>query len=88
MYIVAPLLKSEKEGQDRNLLLEGRKCLYTTLIVDNNDDTVAEKMFVLCHKWAAEHKKVFCGMVYIFIRFVILNEQTDRNYYEVWIPLK
>lgn len=88
MYIVAPLSKSENEGQDKNLLLEGRRCLYTTLIADNNDNTVMEKMFVLCHKWAAEHKEVFCGMVYIFIRFVMLNEQTDRNFYEVWIPLK
>lgn len=88
MYIVAQLLKSEKEGQDKNLLLEGRRCLYTTLIADNNDDSVTEKMFVLCHQWAAEHKEVFCGMVYIFIRFVMLNEQTDRNFYEVWIPLK
>lgn len=88
MYIVAPLLKSEKGGQDKNLLLEGRKCLYTTLIADNNDDSIAEKMFDLCHKWAAEHREVFCGMVHIFIRFVMLREQTDRNFYEVWIPLK
>lgn len=86
MYIVNPLLKSDKSN--KKLVLEGGKCLCTTLIADNNDNTVMEKMFVLCHEWAVEHQMSFRGVVYIFIRFVILNEQTDKNYYEVWIPLK
>lgn len=86
MYIVNPFLESDKRNQ--KLVLEGGKCLYTTLIADNNDNTVMEKMFALCHKWAAEHQMSFHGVVYIFIRFVILNKQTDKNYYEVWIPLK
>lgn len=84
MYIVMQHPSDSKE----NLLLEGGKCLYTTMIADNNDDTVMEKMFVLCHQWAKEHGKTFRGIVYIFIRFVILGEQTDENYYEIWIPLK
>ncbi len=83
MYIVSPFLDAKKAEH-----LEGGKCLYTTLIADNNDDTVMDKMFTLCHKWAAEHQMSFRGIVYIFIRFVMLNEQTDKNYYEVWIPLK
>ncbi len=84
MYIVMQHPSDNKES----LLLEGGRCLYTTLIADNNDSTLLEKMFVLCHQWAKEHQETFRGVVYIFIRFVILEEQTDENYYEVWIPLK
>lgn len=84
MYIVMQH-PSDNRG---NLLLEGGRCLYTTLIADNNDNTLMEKMFVLCHQWAKEHQEIFRGIVYIFIRFVILGERTDENYYEVWIPLK
>ncbi len=84
MYIVMQHPSDNKE----NLLLEGGRCLYTTLIADNNDNTLMEKMFVLCHRWAEEHQEAFRGVVYIFIRFVVLEEQTDENYYEVWIPLK
>lgn len=86
MYIVNPFLESDKGNQ--KLVLGGGECLYTTLIADNNDNSVIEKTFVLCHKWAAEHQMSFHGVVYIFIRFVILNKQTDKNYYEVWLPLK
>lgn len=86
MYIVTPVLN--KERADDKWLLEGGKCLYTTLIADNDDDTIMEKMFRLCHQWALEHQVSFCGVVYIFIRFVMLGEQTDKNYYDVWIPLK
>lgn len=84
MYIVMQHPSDNKES----LLLEGGRCLYTTLIADNNDNTLLEKMFVLCHQWAKEHQEAFRGVVYIFIRFIILEEQTDENYYEVWIPLK
>lgn len=34
------------------------------------------------------NQKLVLGVIYIFIRFVILNKQTDKNYYEVWLPLK
>lgn len=84
MYLVMQSPSDNKES----MLLEGGRCLYTTLIADNNDNTIMEKMFILCHQWAKEHHEAFRGVVYIFIRFVILEEQTDENYYEVWIPLK
>lgn len=84
MYLVMRRPLDNKES----LLLEGGRCLYTTLIADNNDNTLLEKMFVLCQQWAKEHQEAFRGVVYIFIRFIILKEQTDKNYYEVWMPLK
>lgn len=84
MYIV---MQHPLDNQE-SLLLEGGRCLYTTLIAENNDNTLMEKMFVLCHQWAKEHQETFRGVVYIFLRFVILEEQTDENFYEVWIPLK
>ena len=84
IYIVMHRPSDNKE----NSLLEGGRCLYTTLIADNNDNTLMEKMFILCHQWAKEHQEAFRGVVYIFIRFVILEEETDKNYYEVWIPLE
>jgi len=45
-------------------------------------------MFDLCHNWATEHKASFRGVVYIFIRFVMLKKNTDQHFYEVWVPLK
>lgn len=86
MYIVKPFTKAEQAKQ--TVILEGEECLYTTLIADNNDNSIIEKMFPLCHEWAAKHQVAFRGVVYIFIRFVMLKERTDRNYYEIWIPLK
>lgn len=86
MCIVKPAAK-KSQGRYEVFLEEG-KCLYTTLSADNNDNSVMEKMFALSHKWAAEHKVSFRGVAYIFIPFIILNDQTERNYYEVWIPLK
>lgn len=86
MYIVKP---TEKESQaEQTIFLEYGKCLYTTLIADNNDASVMERMFLLCHEWAKQHDLSFRGVVYIFIRFVMLDVQTDKNYYEIWIPLK
>lgn len=84
MYIVM----RPPSDNNEHLLLEGGKCLYTTLVADNNDNTLMEKMLVRCHRWAKEHQETFRGVAYIFIRFVILEKQTDENYYEVWIPLK
>lgn len=86
MYIVKPIKKERQTEQKR--FLEYGKCLYTTLIADNNDTSIMEKMFVLCHEWAKQHNISFRGVVYIFIRFVMLDEHTDKNCYEIWIPLK
>lgn len=71
-----------------HVFLENGKCLYTTLIADNNDNSIMEKMFDLSYEWATKHNVSFRGVVYIFIRFILLNEETEKNYYEVWIPIK
>ena len=68
--------------------LEHGKCLHTTLLADNNDTSIPEKMFRSCHEWALRQQAAFRGMVYIFVRLVMLNERVDRHFYEVWIPLK
>jgi DNA-binding transcriptional MerR regulator len=77
--------KEQKAGQT---YLESGTCLYTVLEADSHDDSIMGDMFISCHEWAKEHNKEFIGVVYIFIRFVTLSEQTERNFYEVWIPLK
>ena len=84
MYVVKPAVRMSRA----ETCLEHGKCLYTTLIADNNDPSVPEKMFDLCHNWATEHKASFRGVVYIFIRFVMLKKNTDQHFYEVWVPLK
>ena len=84
MYVVKPAVRMSRA----ETFLEHGKCLYTTLIADNNDPSVPEKMFDLCHNWATEHKASFRGVVYIFIRFVMLKKNTDQHFYEVWVPLK
>ena len=35
------------------------------MLADNNDTSVPEKMFSLCHAWAKENQAAFRGMVYI-----------------------
>ncbi len=87
MYIVNPI--PNEKGIDKTRILEGGKCLYTTLIVDFNDDgTIWEKMFMLGKQWISDYQVSFCGVVYIFIRFVMLGEKADKGYYEVWIPVR
>ena len=86
MYVVKPAGKIEHEKQ--NVYLEHGKCLYTTLLADNNDTSVPEKMFSLCHAWAKENQAAFRGMVYIFVRMAMPNEDIDKHIYEVWVPLK
>lgn len=86
MYVVKPAGKVEHEKQ--NVYLEHGKCLYTTLLADNNDTSVPERMFSLCHAWAKENQADFRGMVYIFVRMAMLNENADQHIYEVWVPLK
>lgn len=70
------------------LSLESGRCLHTVFDADSHDDSLMEKMFFESHQWATEHQEHFMGIVYIFIRFVELSELEERNFYEVWIPLK
>ena len=39
-------------------------------------------------EWSKEHHIQLCGVAYIFIRFITLNGSAEKNYYEVWIPIK
>jgi DNA-binding transcriptional MerR regulator len=77
--------KAQQMGQP---CLHSGTCLYTVLEADSHDDSIMERMFFSCHQWATEHDREFIGVVYIFIRFVALSGQEERNFYEVWIPLK
>lgn len=86
IYVVKPVAGMNQPKYETRLHF-GR-CLYTTLIADNNDTSIPEKMFSLCHEWAKQHNVSFLGVVYIFVRFVTLNEQTDQHHYEVWVPLQ
>lgn len=86
IYIVKPAAEMNQSRYET--LLPCGRCLYTTLITDHNDTSVPEKMFSLCHAWAKQHHVSFLGVVYIFIRFVTLHEQTDQHHYEVWVPLQ
>lgn len=81
--------RAAKEGKTKGRLsLESGSCLHTVLDADSHDDSLMEKMFFDSYRWATEHQKSFKGVVYIFIRFVELFGQEERNFYEVWIPLK
>lgn len=79
---------SKKEQTASETYLESGKCLHTVLEADSHDDSLMEKMFFSAYEWAKQHKETFKGVVYIFIRFVELSNQTERNFYEVFIPLK
>ena len=86
MCIVKPA--TEIEQQAGKVYLESGKCLYTVLDADNRDDSIMKDMFFSCYEWADKHHVELKGVVYIFIRFVALSEQSERNFYEVWLPLK
>lgn len=79
---------AKKEQAVEKTYLESGKCLHTVLVADSHDDSIMEKMFFAAYEWAEQHEEIFKGVVYIFIRFVELSEQTERNFYEVFIPLK
>ncbi|WP_041669534.1 MerR family transcriptional regulator [Acetobacterium woodii] len=79
---------TEREQPPGKVYLESGKCLHTVLEADNRDDSIMEEMFFSCHEWAKNHHVEFKGVVYIFIRFMALSKQTERNFYEVWLPLK
>lgn len=85
MCIVKP---AEKRDQKETYYLEDGRCLYTTLSAGNSDNDIMDRMFSLAHEWAQEHNEKFRGIVYIFIRFIMLAERTEQNFYEIWIPLK
>lgn len=80
--------KVEKNTKEEGVFLEYGKCAHIIIEADNDDDSILEEMFLRSHKWAKEHKISFRGTVYIFIRFVTLDKQTERNFYEIWIPIK
>lgn len=80
--------KAEQETSVEGTCLKNGKCAHIILAVDNNDNSILEEMFVKSFEWAAEQQITFCGVAYIFIRFILLKEQTERNFYEIWIPIK
>ena len=86
MCIVKPA--AEIEQQTDMVSLENGKCLHTIFDADNDDDSIMEKMFFSCNEWAETHHMKFKVTAYIFIRFVSLSEQAERNFYEIWVPLK
>ena len=86
MYVVKPVGRTDYEKQ--YIYLEHGKCLYTTLLADNSDTSVPEKMFSLCHAWAEKNQAVFRGIAYIFVRMAMPNEIADKHVYEIWVPLK
>ncbi len=86
MCLVGRTAKKE-QGAGKTYLESGR-CLHTILEADSRDNSLMEKMFIATYEWAAEHGESFKGVVYIFIRFVKLFGQIERNFYEVFIPLK
>lgn len=86
MYIVKLFHGERQAGQ--KTFLESGKCLHTSFVADNNDQSVMEKMFHLCHEWARQNELSFRGVVYVFVRFVMFGEWADQHCYEVWVPLK
>lgn len=86
MYMVK--LAENNDNQKHMACLEQGRCLHTALLADNNDASVLEKMFSACHEWAEYNKEQLRGIVYIFIRMGMINDQVDKHLYEIWAPLK
>lgn len=82
--------KSNNEAKQRlnKLSLEGGKCLYTVIEGDNNDESILDQMFIKCHEWANNNNISLRGLAYVFIRFMMINEVNERNFYEIWLPIK
>ena len=80
--------KVEKDTKEEGVFLESGKCAHIIIEADNDDNSILEEMFLRSHKWAKEQKISFRGVVYIFVRFVTLEKQVERNFYEIWIPIK
>ena len=80
--------KVEKETREEGIFLESGKCAHIIIEADNDDNSIMEEMFLRSHKWAKERNISFRGIVYIFVRFVTLEKQAERNFYEIWIPIK
>lgn len=79
---------SQNKQTEGKYYLEHGKCLHTVLEAVSHDDSLMEKMFFAAYQWAEKNNAVFKGVVYIFIRFVELSGLTERNFYEIFIPLK
>ena len=86
MCIVKPA--DSKAGRDKSIYLESGRSLYTTIVPDNDDNSIMEKMFELVSVWSKTNQIELKGVAYIFISFIKFNECTEKHYYEVWIPLK
>ena len=68
-------------------LIDGRS-LYTVISVHNDDNSVMESAFTSTMKWCQQHGESVRGVVYIFTKLLLMREKQERNYYEVWVPLK
>ena len=80
--------KAEEETKKEGIFLESGKCAHIIMEADNNDNSIMEEMLSRSYQWGKEHNVRFRGTAYIFIRFITLDKQTERNFYEIWIPLK
>lgn len=83
IYVVKPA----GTGRGGGVFLEDGRSLCVTL-TDNGDASIMEKMFRACHAWAGRNGVSFRGVAYIFARFIMLGEKTDRIFYEVWVPIQ
>ncbi len=80
--------KADYEMQAEGMFLESGRCAHIILEADSDDNSVMEEMFVKGNAWAIQNKVSFLGIAYIFIRFLTMEEDLERNFYEIWIPLK
>jgi hypothetical protein len=76
------------ESNKEALYLEEGKSLYTVIVADSKNNIIMEDMYSAAYRWADEHNVEFKGVVYIFIRLILFKEQSEQNFYEVWIPIK
>lgn len=79
---------AEKETSAEGVFLEHGKCVHVILEADNDDNSIMQEMYAKSYEWATERQIAFCGVAYIFIRFILFGEQTEQNFYEIWIPIK
>ncbi len=86
VYVVKPGGTGKQSRKET--LLDYGKCLYTTFAVDIDDISVPKRMFTICNEWAKQHHAAFRGVVYIFIRFVMLQGRKEQYCHEMWAPLR
>lgn len=80
--------KAENKTQEKGTFLKNGRCAHIILEADNDEESIMEDMFIRSFKWAKEQKVSFYGIVYVFIRFVTLDNDIEHNFYEIWIPIK